>query len=236
MEREPQNDQANDAQGEDHATNRDRERDYMPCQPPPQLHLVLGREQATGKVCRPGCLQDQQDDQCERNPEHESQVPGRIALIHPSLTDLDETTAGPVSEHCESRCWPRVRSACDSRQRSAGISGEPRSVVTNNYPPLARRQRPGSASRPRPGEKAAQSRSNSLPSMSCITRHDSLSSSAGSRRTRTAPSDQSRAFGLQRGHALLAHEPGADPHVKVQPVLDDLAFGNALEEQSRART
>src|SRR5450755_1432462 len=27
---------------------------------------------------------------------------------------------------------------------------------------------------------------------------------------------------------------GADPHVKMQPILDDLAFGNALEEQSRA--
>jgi hypothetical protein len=27
-----------------------------------------------------------------------------------------------------------------------------------------------------------------------------------------------------------------DPYVKMQPVLDDLAFGNALEEQSRAHT
>ena len=32
---------------------------------------------------------------------------------------------------------------------------------------------------------ATQSRQNSLPSMSCITRHDSLSPSAGSSRTRT---------------------------------------------------
>jgi hypothetical protein len=31
-------------------------------------------------------------------------------------------------------------------------------------------------------------------------------------------------------------EPGADPHVKMQPILDDLALGNALEEQSRAHT
>src|SRR5260370_6699390 len=38
-----------------------------------------------------------------------------------------------------------------------------------------------------------QSRSNSLPSMSCIRMHDSLSSSAGSSRTRTAPSATSRA-------------------------------------------
>src|SRR4051794_14664676 len=40
---------------------------------------------------------------------------------------------------------------------------------------------------------ATQSRQNSLPSMSCITRHDSLSSSASSSRTRTAPSAISRA-------------------------------------------
>jgi hypothetical protein len=40
---------------------------------------------------------------------------------------------------------------------------------------------------------ATQSRQNSLPSMSCITRHDSLSSSASRSRTRTAPSATSRA-------------------------------------------
>jgi hypothetical protein len=51
-----------------------------------------------------------------------------------------------------------------------------------------------------------------------------------------AERDQPRAFGLKCGQALFTHEPGADPHVKMQPVLDDLAFGNALEEQSRART
>jgi hypothetical protein len=27
------------------------------------------------------------------------------------------------------------------------------------------------------------------------------------------------------GQALFTHEPGADPHVKMQPILDDLAFG-----------
>ena len=46
--------------------------------------------------------------------------------------------------------------------------------------------------------------------------------------------DQSCAFGLKCSQALFTHEPGADPHVKMQPILDDLAFGNALEEQSRA--
>ena len=51
-----------------------------------------------------------------------------------------------------------------------------------------------------------------------------------------AERDQPCAFGLKRGQALFTHEPGADPHVKMQPILDDLAFGNALEEQSRAHT
>ena len=51
-----------------------------------------------------------------------------------------------------------------------------------------------------------------------------------------AERDQSCAFGLQDGQALVTYEPGAGPYVKMQPVLDDLAFGNALEEQSRART
>ena len=40
---------------------------------------------------------------------------------------------------------------------------------------------------------ATQSRQNSLPSTSCITRHDSLCSSASSSRTRAAPSGTSRA-------------------------------------------
>ena len=51
-----------------------------------------------------------------------------------------------------------------------------------------------------------------------------------------AERDQSCAFGLKCGQALFTHEPGADAHVKMQPILDDLAFGNALEEQSRAHT
>src|SRR5580698_3726114 len=49
-----------------------------------------------------------------------------------------------------------------------------------------------------------------------------------------AERDQPGAFGLKRGEALFAHEPGADPYVEVHPVLDDLAFWNALEVQSRA--
>ncbi|TWE15158.1 hypothetical protein FB465_0030 [Kitasatospora atroaurantiaca] len=51
-----------------------------------------------------------------------------------------------------------------------------------------------------------------------------------------AERDQSCAFGLKCGQALFTHESGADPHVKMQPILDGLAFGNALEEQSRAHT
>jgi hypothetical protein len=32
------------------------------------------------------------------------------------------------------------------------------------------------------------------------------------------------------GQALFTHEPGADPHVKMQPIFDDLAFGLIQEE------
>jgi hypothetical protein len=49
-----------------------------------------------------------------------------------------------------------------------------------------------------------------------------------------AERDQACAFGLESGQALVTYEPGADPYVEVHPVLDDLAFGNALEEQARA--
>ncbi len=45
--------------------------------------------------------------------------------------------------------------------------------------------------------------------------------------------DQPCAFGLKGCQALCTHEPDADAHVKVQPILDDLAFGNALEVQPR---
>lgn len=48
--------------------------------------------------------------------------------------------------------------------------------------------------------------------------------------------EQSCALGLEHGEALLTHEPGADPHIEVQPVLGGLSFGNALEVQSRAHT
>lgn len=48
--------------------------------------------------------------------------------------------------------------------------------------------------------------------------------------------DQSCALGLECGEALLTDEPGARPYAEVHPILDDLAFGNALEEQPRAHT
>ena len=51
-----------------------------------------------------------------------------------------------------------------------------------------------------------------------------------------AEREQSCAFGLKCGQALFTHEPGADTHVKMHPVLDDLAFWDTLEEQSRAHT
>ncbi len=49
-----------------------------------------------------------------------------------------------------------------------------------------------------------------------------------------AERDQSCALGFERGEALCTHEPGADSHIKMQPILDDLPFGNTLEEQSGA--
>ena len=51
-----------------------------------------------------------------------------------------------------------------------------------------------------------------------------------------AERDQTCAFSLERGQTLFTHKPGADPHIKMHPILDDLAFGNTLEEQSRAHT
>ena len=47
----------------------------------------------------------------------------------------------------------------------------------------------------------------------------------------SAERDQSCAFGLESGQALFTYEPATDSHVKVQPIFDDFAFGNALEEQ-----
>lgn len=51
-----------------------------------------------------------------------------------------------------------------------------------------------------------------------------------------AERDQSCAFGFKCGEALFTHESSADPHVKMQPVLGGIAFGDALEVQSRAHT
>src|SRR5688572_18460669 len=51
---------------------------------------------------------------------------------------------------------------------------------------------------------------------------------------RCAECNQALAFGLKCSQTLFTHEPLADTHVEMYPVLDDLAFGNPLEEQSRA--
>ncbi len=51
-----------------------------------------------------------------------------------------------------------------------------------------------------------------------------------------AERDQSCAFGLKCGEALFTYESGADPHVKMHPVLGGLSFGDALEVQSRTHT
>jgi hypothetical protein len=68
---------------------------------------------------------------------------------------------------------------------------------------------------------ATQWRQNSLPSMSCITRHDSLSPSAGSSRTRTAPSAISRVHSAssaaRRASARTMEEQG------MRPVAEQMA-------------
>ena len=94
---------------------------------------------------------------------------------------------------------------------------------------------PPTTGRHTPSEVFGQSRQNSLPSTSCMTMHDSSSrrppgvaraSRRGGAAVRTRP---------EGGQALVTHEPGPDPHVEVHPVLDDLALGDALEEQARTR-
>ena len=71
--------------------------------------------------------------------------------------------------------------------------------------------------------------------MSCIRMHDSLYV-IGVQRSHVcrAERDQPCALGFERGEALFTHEPGADSHVEMHPILDDLAFGDALEVQARA--
>ncbi len=54
--------------------------------------------------------------------------------------------------------------------------------------------------------------------------------------TYRAEREQTGAFGLKCGQTLFSHETGADSHVKMQSILNDLAYRNALKVQSRART
>lgn len=51
-----------------------------------------------------------------------------------------------------------------------------------------------------------------------------------------AKRDQPCAFGLKRGEALSTYESGADPHIKMHPVLGGLPLGDALEVQPWAHT
>ena len=74
-----------------------------------------------------------------------------------------------------------------------------------------------------------QPRQNSLPSMSSIVRHALLLvghlqlEPGGAYRLEPVP------LGVQPGEAFLTHESGAGAYVEVHPVLDDLALGDALE-------
>lgn len=51
-----------------------------------------------------------------------------------------------------------------------------------------------------------------------------------------AKRDQPCALSLKCGETLFTHEPGADPHIKVHPVLGGLPLRDALEVQPRAHT
>src|SRR5215510_864265 len=107
-----------------------------------------------------------------------------------------------VGDHASSRTGP------DDAERPDRVLTPKRPLVQSQYRPSAR-EPPLRKHRIRGGPHfgfvrctcdldrrratGTQSRSNSLPSISRITMHDSLSSSAGSSRTRTAPSATSRA-------------------------------------------
>lgn len=48
--------------------------------------------------------------------------------------------------------------------------------------------------------------------------------------------EESCALGLEGGQSIGAHESGPDPDVEVYSILDSLAFGHPLKEQTRADT
>ena len=135
--------------------------------------------------------------------------------------------------------WPRLRDARHGHQRCPrGVAegrahrgrGPPAGEEGAQGPRQAAADR-GLIMRSGPG----QSRQNSLPSGSC---HDDV---AGTHRRRRlvpldpggAQGDQPLALRLQRGHPLVALEPGGGADVEVHPVLRRLALGHLLEEQPR---
>ena len=97
--------------------------------------------------------------------------------------------------------WLCVTSPVESRLEGFGFLRERtwccRDVLGNGFDTRSVPAYTGQRRRPAGADgrsvAATQSRQNSLPSMSCITMHDSLSPSAASSRTRTAPSPTSRA-------------------------------------------
>ncbi len=144
---------------------------------------------------------------------------------------------GAASPRTSPRSSRRPRTPSARTRSRPGATSPSRSARPSRSAPAApRRGRLADRSRapaPRVGP-AVQSRQNSLPSTSCMTMQDSFSSSATSTRTHVAPSATSRSRSAsKRGEALRPHQPGADAHVEVHAVLDELALGDALEVQAR---
>jgi polyphosphate kinase 2 (PPK2 family) len=149
---------------------------WLHLSPAEQLKRFKARERDPLKVWK---LTEEDWRNREKRPEYE-------AAVEDMLNRTDHPGAPWVLVEAEDKRWARVKVV------ESVVAAIEAGLATRNLPvpPVPHVvARIGLADT---GRLDAQSRSNSLPSMSCITMHDSLSSSAGSSRTRTAPSATSR--------------------------------------------
>lgn len=146
--------------------------------------LITGRAAEAAQAVPAACIELMSLSEPLRRGESVDSPPvdGEIADCDPAADPDGPVPAGAAMEVERSRGTRTLGRGCNRRRTT----------------PTRRRRRPDPDRRGRrlSGRRTghpAQSRQNSLPSRSCITMHDSLSSSAGSSRTRTAPSATSRA-------------------------------------------